>query len=308
MTTVTQSLHREHEISGWPQPGAVLELFKPVTWFPPMWAFACGAISVGASGVVGWATVAWGVVVAGPLVCASSQAVNDWFDRHVDALNEPDRPIPSGRIPGRWGLGLAVFWTLVSLAAGLALGTWGFIATALALVMAWGYSAPPTRFKQNGWIGNLAVGLSYEGLAWVTGAAVMLGGRLPAWPILVVALLYSLGAHGIMTLNDFKSLKGDLHVGVGSLPAKLGPARAAQVAAWVMTLPQLGVIALLFAWNKPLFAAAVCALLAVQVAMMGRLLRHPDEARALWYSALGVPVYVTGMMITAFALRGGIPQ
>jgi chlorophyll synthase len=308
MTTVTQRLHTLDERATWPRPGAVLELFKPVTWFPPMWAFACGAVSVGDARIAGWATVAWGVVVAGPLVCASSQAVNDWFDRHVDALNEPERPIPSGRIPGRWGLALAVFWTLVSLAGGLALGTWGFIATAVALLMAWGYSAPPLRFKQNGWIGNLAVGLSYEGLAWVTGAAVLLGGRLPPFQVLFVALLYSLGAHGIMTLNDFKSLKGDRRMGVGSLPARLGPARAARVAAWVMVVPQLGVMALLWTLGEVVAGTVVAALVVVQVLMLGHLLRRPDEARALWYSALGVPVFVSGMMVTAFALRGGIPH
>ena len=243
-----------------------------------------------------------GLVVAGPLVCATSQAVNDWFDRHVDALNEPHRPIPSGRIPGRSGLYIAVGWTLVSLGVALLLGTWGFAATAVALLMAWGYSAPPFRFKQNGWIGNLAVGLSYEGLAWVTGAAVVLGGARPSTEILVVALLYSLGAHGIMTLNDFKSRKGDLAMGIRSLPAQLGPVRAARVAAWTMLVPQLGVIALLALRGSPAAAWVVAALVVVQIALLRRLLSRPDEGRALWYSAVGVPVYVTGMMVTAFAL------
>ena len=83
-----------------------------------------------------------------------SQAANDWYDRHVDAINEPNRPIPSGRLPGRWGLYVAILWTALSLAVGLLLGPWGFGATALALVLAWGYSAPPFRFKQEGWLGN----------------------------------------------------------------------------------------------------------------------------------------------------------
>lgn len=62
---------------------AAVELLKPLTLFPPMWALACC------------------VVLAGPMVCATSQAVNDRFDRHVDAINEPQRPIPSARLPGR---------------------------------------------------------------------------------------------------------------------------------------------------------------------------------------------------------------
>ncbi|MEJ2539305.1 MAG: chlorophyll synthase ChlG [Gemmatimonadota bacterium] len=300
MQTVTQTLHRERRL---PEPKAVLELFKPVTWFPPMWAFACGAVSAGiGSEGIGWTRILIGLVVAGPLVCATSQAVNDWFDRHVDALNEPHRPIPSGRIPGRMGLHLAVGWTLVSLVAALLLGTWGFIATAVALLMAWGYSAPPLRFKQNGWIGNLAVGLSYEGLAWITGAAVVLGGALPPTPILLVALLYSLGAHGIMTLNDFKSRKGDLEMGIRSIPAMLGPTRAAWTAAWTMLVPQAVVVALLVFWGQGWAAWTVAGLMTVQVAMLRRLLSRPDEARALWYSAFGVPVYVAGMMVTALAL------
>jgi chlorophyll synthase len=288
-----------------PEPRAVLELFKPVTWFPPMWAFACGAVSTAGVGT-SWIQIVWGLVVAGPLVCASSQAVNDWYDREVDALNEPNRPIPSGRIPGNWGFRLAVLWTLVSLGAGLGLGRWGFIATAAALVFAWGYSMPPFRFKQNGWIGNLAVGLSYEGLAWITGAAVALGGGRPPLEVFAFALLYSLGAHGIMTLNDFKSREGDLRMGVDSIPALLGPEGAARAAAWTMLVPQFAVVALLAYWNATVAATAVAVLILIQAAMLRRLVREPTAERALWMSALGVPVFVTGMMVTAFALRGGI--
>ncbi len=285
-----------------PEPGAVLELFKPVTWFPPMWAFLCGAVSSGTVPAERWPVVLLGLVVAGPLVCASSQAVNDWFDREVDAINEPHRPIPSGRIPGRWGLGLAVLWTLLAAVAGWFLGTWGFVATVVALGLSWGYSAPPLRFKQNGWGGNLAVGLSYEGLAWVTGAAVLLGGRLPGTEVLVVALLYSLGAHGIMTLNDFKAIEGDRQMGIRSLPATLGPERAARVAVWVMVGAQLGVLALLAAWGRPFHAAGVGLLLAIQLPMLRHFLAAPRE-RAFWYSGLGVPLFVAGMMVSAFALR-----
>ena len=90
---------------------AITELFKPITWFPPMWAFACGVVASGVTMDGKWLFAAIGVALAGPLVCATSQAVNDWFDRHVDAINEPQRPIPSGRMPGRWGLGIAIFWT-----------------------------------------------------------------------------------------------------------------------------------------------------------------------------------------------------
>ena len=172
-----------------PQLSAVTELLKPITWFPPMWAFACGAIASGQSLGEQWWLLALGLVLTGPLVCASSQAVNDWFDRHVDAINEPQRPIPSGRMPGRWGLGIAVLWSGLSLVWALLMGPWGFAACALAVLLSWAYSAPPVRLKQNGWWGNAACALSYEGLAWITGTAVMLGGAWPGSGSLVLALL-----------------------------------------------------------------------------------------------------------------------
>jgi chlorophyll synthase len=288
-----------------PEPRAVLEVFKPVTWFPPMWAFLCGAISSGASPSERWAVILLGLVVAGPLVCATSQVVNDWFDREVDAINEPHRPIPSGRIPGRWGLVLAIFWTFVSGTAAWFLGTWGFIASALGLALAWLYSAPPLRFKQNGWVGALAAGLSYEGLAWITGAAVLLGGMLPPTPILVIALLYSLGAHGIMTLNDFKAIEGDRRMGVRSLPVTLGAERAAWVSAIIMIVPQFFVLGFIGHWGTPYHVIAIGVLCFVQILMLSRFIAAPVE-RALWYSGFGVPLFVVGMMISAFALRGGM--
>src|ERR1700761_4086378 len=109
-----------------PSIAAAVELLKPITWFAPMWAFTCGLISTRAGANSSWLVVLAGVLVAGPLVCATSQAVNDWYDRHVDAINEPGRPIPSGRIPGRWGLYIAIFWTVLSLLVATTLGRWGF--------------------------------------------------------------------------------------------------------------------------------------------------------------------------------------
>ena len=284
-----------------PKPGAVLELLKPITWFPPMWAYACGAISVG--GVVSdrWLYIAGGVLLAGPLVCGASQAVNDWFDRHVDKINEPQRVIPSGRMPGQWGLFVAIATSLFSLLFASLLGWWVFGAAIIGVALAWAYSAPPFRLKLNGWWGNLAVGLSYETLPWITAAAAALG-TAPSPEIAAIALLYGIGAHGIMTLNDFKAIEGDTQLGVRTLPVQLGVSGAARVACVVMAAAQLGVVALLIYWNMIAYAMAVAALLAVQVGCMTRFLRDPVRF-AIWYSAIGVGLYVTGMMMTAFALR-----
>ncbi len=285
-----------------PALSAVAELLKPITWFPPMWAFGCGVVASGVATEGRWPLIVVGVLLAGPLVCASSQAVNDWFDRHVDAINEPQRPIPSGRMPGRWGLAIAILWTLLSLLVAAFLGPWGFAAGVVGLLLAWAYSAPPLRLKRNGWWGNAACGLCYEGLAWLTGAAVMAGGAMPELRSVALALLYSVSAHGIMTLNDFKSVEGDRQMGIASLPVQLGVNGAARTACWVMILPQLCVTGMLVLWQQPWHALAVGGLIALQLVLMRRFLQQPTE-RAIWYSGFGVPLFVIGMMVSAFALR-----
>ena len=286
-----------------PELSTVAELLKPITWFPPMWAFSCGVVSSGKSLTDNWVLIVWGVLLAGPLVCASSQAVNDWFDRHVDAINEPNRPIPSGRMPGRWGFYIAVLWTLLSIFWAWPLGPWGFAATALGLLLSWAYSTPPIRLKNNGWWGNSACALSYEGLAWVTGAAVMLGGEMPSYNAIVLALLYSFGAHGIMTLNDFKAVEGDAQMGVRSLPVQLGVTKAAFTACGFMLFAQWAVAILLLEWGSPNAALAVLLLSVCQLPLMLRFIQNPVE-KALSVSAFGVPLFVSGMMVSAWSLRG----
>ena len=128
------------ESRSWPEPSAMIQLIKPITWFPPMWAFLCGVISTGVAPGSALFLVVLGIVLAGPIVCGMSQAANDWCDRHVDAINEPNRPIPSGRIPGRWGLWIALIMSGLSLVVGWQLGLWGFVATVIAVMAAWAYS------------------------------------------------------------------------------------------------------------------------------------------------------------------------
>jgi chlorophyll synthase len=285
-----------------PEPRALLALLKPITWFPPMWAYLCGVVSSGVPmAEAQWLLVILGVILAGPIVCGMSQAANDWCDRHVDAINEPDRPIPSGRVPGRWGLYVALAMTALALVVGWQLGPWGFGATVVGVIAAWAYSAEPVRLKRSGWWGPGLVAFSYEGLPWFTGAAVMAAGA-PSFYVVTLAALYAFGAHGIMTLNDFKALEGDRTMGLRSLPVTLGPDVAARVACTVMGLAQALVIPLLLIWGRPWHALAVFALLLAQIAAMRVLLRDP-KGRAPWYNGAGVTLYVAGMMVSAFAVR-----
>jgi chlorophyll synthase len=280
----------------------VVELGKPVTWFPPMWAFLCGVVSAGVSLVDHWPFLLAGIALTGPLVCGTSQVVNDWCDRHVDAINEPGRPIPSGRVPGQWPIAIAAIGALVSLIVGAALGPWVLAATAVALFCGWSYSARPFRFKRSGWLGPLVCAFSYEGLSWFTGVSVMQGG-LPEAPVMIVLSLYSLGAFGIMTLNDFKAVTGDRATGIRSLPVVLGVRPAALLACAVMAIAQLLVVGQLAVLSLWVSTALVSLSLLIQLGLMARMVGDPARL-APWYNATGVSLYVLGMLAAAFGLGG----
>ena len=130
----------------------------------------------------------------------------------------------------------------------------------------------------------------------------MLGGAWPGAHAIALALLYSLGAHGIMTLNDFKAIEGDRQMGIASLPVKYGPDGAARIACLMMWTPQVVVAALLFQWQLPWHALAVLVLSLLQWPLMFKFLKNPVE-RALYVSAFDVPLFVSGMMVSAWGLR-----
>ncbi len=284
---------------------AIITLIKPITWFPPMWAFLCGAVSSSNLSFDTMIITLIGLILSGPIICGMSQAVNDWYDREVDAINEPNRPIPSGQIPGKWGLWIAILMSAIGAVTGWFLGIWGFCATVLAIACAWAYSAEPIRLKRSGILGPGIVALCYEGLPWFTGVAILTSG-FPKPHIIFVAAIYAFGAFGIMTLNDFKAIVGDTKTGIRSLPVLLGPRIAGILACFIMVLAQLIIISFLFILSMPWFATIIGFLLILQIFAMLRMMKNPKEL-VPWYNGTGVLLYVSGMMITAigFGFSGG---
>lgn len=283
------------------EPSAILPLMKPVTWFPPMWAFACGVVSTGEPVTENWSILLRGIILAGPLMCAMSQTMNDYFDREVDAINEPDRPIPSGRISksASWLITFSLILTGFLLA--FTIHPYVVAIAFVGVLMSHAYSGPPIRAKRNGWFGNLIVGLAYEGVAWLTGSFAITQG-VPSTETIALAIIFSLGAHGIMTLNDFKSVVGDKVRKVASIPVQLGERKAAILASVVMDAAQLAAIAILVAKGATAMTTLALILLAAQLPMQKILVDNPRE-KAVWYNAFGTLLYVLSMMVAAVGIR-----
>ena len=172
-----------------------LQLTKPVTWIPLIWGVMCGAAASGnyhwiwnpfdpndRDVVLGLTDAAKGLVamiLAGPFLTGYTQTINDWYDREIDAINEPYRPIPSGAISEGEVIFQIWFLLLGGLGISYGLDVWAGheFPTVLALsifgsFISYIYSAPPLKLKQNGWAGNYALGASYISLPWWCGQAV----------------------------------------------------------------------------------------------------------------------------------------
>ena len=277
---------------------------KPGTWFAPMWAMIVGCV---ASGNAHWTfpsvgRVVLGMILAGPLLCAFSQVTNDWFDREVDRINEPERPTAANMLAPATVLGIALALAVAALALAASLGTTVLYLSLGGLALALAYSAPPLRLKaRSGWIANAACAFAYEGFAWVAGAAIF--GHITTGT-LVLASLYSLGSHGLMTLNDFKSYEGDKRLGLRSLPVMLGLDGALRAAFAFIDVFQVLAIAYVFAHRMWLAGGVMLALFLIQIPMQRKLATDP-KGLAPWYCASAIPPFVWGMLVAALALRSG---
>jgi len=285
-----------------------LQLMKPITWIPLIWGVVCGAAS---SGEYFWSLenilkVLTCMLLSGPLMTGYTQTLNDFYDKEIDAINEPYRPIPSGAI----SIPQVVTQIFILLFGGLGvsylLDLWAghefpvmFCLTLGGAFIAYIYSAPPLKLKQNGWLGNYALGASYIALPWWAGHALF--GELN-WKIAILTLIYSLAGLGIAVVNDFKSVEGDRQLGLKSLPVMFGITTAAWICVIMIDVFQAGIAGYLISIQENLYATIVLLLIIPQITFQDMyFLRNPLE-NDVKYQASAQPFLVIGMLITGLAL------
>lgn len=257
---------------------AHLELADPVTWLSGIMVVICGAVASSSVGGFDFGNpqhlwlVALGTLMAGPLGTGYSQSINDYYDRELDAINDPSRPIPSGRVGLR-----AAQLNWIALAAGTLLVSFCFgkpvivLIAVLALFLATAYSVPPLKLKRNFWVGPPSVGLGYVVLSWMAGHLIF--APLTAESVLVAIINGGL-ATGLLFLNDIKSVEGDRRLGMKSLTVVIGVKRALLVAFTVINSSLLSLMLLAFLWGHP--GVGIFTLLAVVVPFYAEVKLYSD--------------------------------
>ena len=285
-----------------------IQLMKPITWIPLIWGVICGAA---ASGNFTWtfsnvfASLAC-MLMSGPLLTGYTQTINDFFDKEIDAINEPNRPIPSGKISIK-EVKIQIWVLLISgLIVAFLLDLYAKHTFPSVLLLALGgsfvsyiYSAPPLKLKQNGWLGNYALGASYIALPWWAGQALF--GKLT----LVTALLtlaYSISGLGIAVINDFKSVEGDSKLGLTSLPVVFGIKNASRISAGLIDIFQLAMVGVLIIIGQHLASVILVLLIIPQITFQDMWLLRDPLKFDVKYQASAQPFLISGMLVTAIAI------
>uniref|UniRef100_Q3AU38 Chlorophyll synthase n=1 Tax=Chlorobium chlorochromatii (strain CaD3) TaxID=340177 RepID=Q3AU38_CHLCH len=261
---------------------AHLELLDPVTWLS---GFPCLAAGVMASGGMrgtlhDYLLLLLVFLMYGPFGTGFSQSVNDVFDLELDRVNEPSRPIPSGRLSEKEGLWNSIIVLLLAAAIGFGLwlhigGMRGWIiliSILSALFVAYIYSAPPLKLKKNILASAPAVGFSY-GFVTFLSANALFGDIRPE--ALWLAGLNFFMTVALIILNDFKSVEGDKEGGLKSLTVMIG-ARNTFLVSFFIIDAVFGVMAwLAYTWSFVGLSYFILAGLAINMFIQMQLLRDP---------------------------------
>lgn len=287
---------------------AHIELADPVTWISPTLVTICGALAsgrdVGFQWTSGrdWALALLGALMCGPLGTGFSQSINDYFDREIDAINDPNRPIPAGLVSLaearlNWiVLGAATF--LVSLAFGNPLIP---VLAALAILLAVIYSVPPIKLKKHFFFGPPAVGLGYVSMSWMAGHLIF---APLTWQSVVVALFNSAIVAGMLFLNDIKSVEGDRLHGLQSLTVVMGVRKALIVAYATINLSEALLMVLAIIWGYYWVAAFMLLAIVFPIRNQISLYREPSQKNFLRYLIASNPFVAIIQFVSAFMVGG----
>ena len=176
-----------------------------------------------AGGLTAPTSTAFAVLATG-FATGGGNAINDYFDREIDAINRPDRPLPRGAVTARAALAFSL--ALFAAAVGLTL-LLPPIAIAIAVVNLLALIAYTEVFKGLPGVGNALV-------AYLTGSTFLYGGAAVGGDLATVSVLFVLAAAATMAreiVKDVEDVAGDREEGLNTLPIAVGERAALGVAA-----------------------------------------------------------------------------
>ncbi len=159
--------------------------------------------------------------MTGFLLLAASMVLNDYFDREIDAINEPKRPLPAGVVRPSEAISFAVILASFGLLFASYSGVWTLLIAVASVLIAILYNA---RIKKFGLLGNAMVSTNVA-IPFIYGGFAV---GSPTWSLLIFAILAFLSSMGREIIKGIVDVSGDTARGVRSVAATMGNANAAR--------------------------------------------------------------------------------
>lgn len=203
----------------------IIRIIRPINCIMMGFAVIVGAV-ISAGGNIAEKDIinlALGFITAFTLTGAS-MAINDYYDREIDAVNEPSRPIPSGLISPLESIIISITLAIVGVSSAI-------LTSPLCLLLAvasWVISAFYSKSgKRTGLPGNIMVS-SCVSIPFIYGGVCT--GKYIESRIVVFAILAFLANTGREIIKGIADIEGDKIRGIRTLAVSKGPKKAAQAA------------------------------------------------------------------------------
>ncbi len=202
-----------------------IRLMRPVNCLMMGFAVVVGAVLANPQfSSTPWLNHFYGFIT-GFTLTAASMAINDYYDREIDAVNEPKRPIPSGLIKPKEALAFAFILTAIGFAAAYLTNIFCFAIAIIAWII---FAAYTTVGKRSGLPGNFLVSICVA-IPLIYGSYIVISALEPK--VLIFAFMVFLSITGREITKGIVDVEGDKMQNVKTLAVRYGERTAAVTAA-----------------------------------------------------------------------------
>jgi geranylgeranylglycerol-phosphate geranylgeranyltransferase len=191
------------------------------------------------------------LITAVALITAAGNVINDYFDRDIDAVNRPDRAIPSGEITPR----SALIYSIVLFIAGLGASLFtNLLCIAIAILNAALLALYASNLKGIPLAGNIAV-------SYLTASIFLFGGAIfgpfGLMQNFYVALIVFLAILARELLKDAEDIEGDSKGGAKTLPMFTGVKKTGIICFILSLLAVITSLLPVFRWWGPTYLVLI---------------------------------------------------
>lgn len=245
-----------------------------------------------------WVNALFGFLT-GFTFCAAAMIVNDYYDRKIDAINEPHRPIPSGLVKPREALVFMSILVVVGFVFAWAVNLLCFLVAAVSLLITGTYL---TVGKRSGLPGNFLVSACVA-TPFIYGSITVIG--TVSLNVLLFASMAFLSNTGREITKGIVDVKGDNAEGVKTLAVRYGDKKAAVTAAFfyvfaVALTPVTWVLGLVSFWFIPFVLVTDVGL----VVCSAILLRDASREKARKIKNVVLLLFIFGLLAYVFGVLG----